>query len=722
MIKIDRSSVPEPAVLDSATVWAQLARMQEFFRLPPDKRAQSRYEFDTRVLWSMNSEVRIALIQLFNNKCAYCESPLGVGNGSLEHFRPKANARNSNGKIDPDHYWWLYYAWENLYLACNECNVNKRDQFPILGLRAEPGTTGESLHVEHPLLLDPCLDDAFQHLRFDANGWVYPVESTDEYITRAQATINTLGLNRDSLIEARRLAMLETISLLQTDRADVAAQLLSPELPYLALRRALVAEHAAAGASSAPPMSPLRAEASIPAVLGITVTSTLPAPESIRTAYVTRVEIQNFRAIRELSLDLHPEGTVARATPILESESSTAPTDRIGWKVLLGENGSGKSSVVQAACLALAGVANARPWLRRGRELLRRPADGEPAPRTGFVRLHLNRGEVIELRIEGGKARFTQGAEGAGTFLRAYGATRLLPNPRKRKIAAPHVVQISNLFDPFVPLHHAARWLKELPRDRFDKAARTLKDLLRIPSDRDLSRDDDGQVLVPDASGAPMPLHHLSDGYQTVIALAVDIMAGLPAEEVDYQRSPGIVLLDELGTHLHPRWRMVIVESLRNAFSSMQFIATTHEPLCLRGLREGEIAVMRRDGGDITVLTDLPSPENLRIDQLLTSPFFGLHTTIDPGIDRRFQEYYDLLATPGLSEELAARRDTLRDELAGFGVLGHTRRDQLMYEVVDRYLAEAQKEGRSVTALPPEAKEELLRIWKRVGALREAGR
>jgi hypothetical protein len=182
------------------------------------------------------------------------------------------------------------------------------------------------------------------------------------------------------------------------------------------------------------------------------------------------------------------------------------------------------------------------------------------------------------------------------------------------------------------------------------------------------------------------------------------------------------VLLDELGTHLHPRWRMVIVESLGSAFSSMQFIATTHEPLCLRGLREGEIAVMRRDGNDIRVLTDLPSPENLRIDQLLTSPFFGLHTTIDPDVDRRFQEYYDLLATADLSPELSERRDTLRDELTGFGVLGYTRRDQLMYEVVDRYLAKAQKEGKSITTLPLGAKKELLRIWKRVGALREAGR
>lgn len=700
--------------------------MEEFFRRPHKTRAQQRFEFDTHSLWEPKGQVRMALMELFNDKCAYCESPVTGSGGrspNLEHFRPKANARNVDGSIAPDHYWWLFYEWKNLYVACQECNTNKRDQFPVVRARAPVGLSGDDLRGEEPLLLDPCFDDPAEHLRFEPTGRVKARSSGRQYLSRAQLTISILGLNRDHLVKVRRQVANDTLNALRIGGEAALRDIQRPGAPYSAVRRTVLELFSSAGASSAPLLPGFRPAAVLAADAPPAEEDAPPlSPANLRIAYVTRVEIQNFRAIRALSLDLHPEGTISGVSPAAESESSAGFTDRIGWKVLLGENGSGKSSVVQAICLALAGEANARRWIRRGRELLRRPAEGERAPRSGFVRLHLNRGEVIEFQITGGKVQFTRGAEGAGTFLRAYGATRLLPSPRKRKIAEPRVVQIENLFDPFVPLHHASRWLAGLPRDRFDKAARTLKDLLRIPPDRDLTRDAKGNVLVPDASGAPMPLHHLSDGYQTVIALAVDIMAGLPAEEVDYQRSPGIVLLDELGTHLHPRWRMVIVESLRNAFSSMQFIATTHEPLCLRGLREGEIAVMRRDGDDIGVLTDLPSPEKLRIDQLLTSPFFGLHTTIDPDIDRRFQEYYDLLAMPDLAPELEQRRDALRDELAGFGVLGYTRRDQLMYEVVDRYLAKAQKQGRSITTLPLGAKKELLRIWKRVGALREAER
>ena len=714
MIKIDRAAVPEPPVLRSEAVLRERQRMEEFFRLPYGKRAQTRFDFETRLLWSPGGEVRMALMQLFHQKCAYCETPLESAadqQPTLEHFRPRANARNSAGTVDPDHYWWLFYEWENLYVACQECSVNKRDQFPVIGTRVDVGEKGIALTREQPSLLDPCLDDPVKHLSFTIDGQVEPVQLYETPTSRGEATIRILGLNRKSLVAARRLVASETLNLLA--RRDVPVpDLLSPLGAYSAMRRRVVALFSLAGASSAPPPVPLRTKVTPPADL---------APESIRTTYVSRVEIQNFRAIRDLALEFHPEGTAARATQAAETESAAPSTDRVGWKVLLGENGSGKSSVVQAICIALAGEARARRWIKP-RELLRRPGPGEPAPTRASVKLHLSRGELIAFEIERGRLRFTSGVEGAGTFLRAYGATRLLPNPRKRKVPAPVVAQIDNLFDPFVPLHHADRWLAGLPEDRFHVAARTLKDLLRMDASRDLERTPGGSVLVPDEAGVLVPLHHLSDGYQTVIALAVDIMAGLPEQEMDYRSSPGIVLLDQLGTHLHPRWRMVIVESLRNAFSSMQFIATTHEPLCLRGLREGEIAVMRRNGDDVGVLTDLPSPDKLRIDQLLTSPFFGLHTTIDPEIDRRFQEYYDLLATPGLSPELQARRGALRLELAGFGVLGYTRRDQLMYEVVDRYLAQAQKEGRSITTLPPEAKKELVQIWQRVGTLREAGR
>jgi hypothetical protein len=277
-------------------------------------------------------------------------------------------------------------------------------------------------------------------------------------------------------------------------------------------------------------------------------------------------------------------------------------------------------------------------------------------------------------------------------------------------------VRIDNLFDPYQPLYAADRWLAALGDRPFNAAALCIKDLLKLPQEKDLYRDG-GQVMIPDQGNVARPLRQLSDGYQTVVALAVDIMAGLQEQERDFSTTPGIVVIDELGTHLHPRWRMEIVGSLRRAFTSMQFIATTHEPLCLRGVRKREVAVMRREGDEIFAVTDLPSPEGLRVDQLLTSPFFGLHTTIDPALDLEFQEYYDLLSTSAPTADQADRREELRARLARFSFLGYTRRDQLVLDVVDRFLADERRKRVQVVDLPPEVRGEIERIWKNVGKM-----
>jgi hypothetical protein len=102
---------------------------------------------------------------------------------------------------------------------------------------------------------------------------------------------------------------------------------------------------------------------------------------------------------------------------------------------------------------------------------------------------------------------------------------------------------------------------------------------------------------------------------------------------------------------------------------------------------------------------------------LLTSPFFGLHTTIDPALDLEFQEYYDLLATPEPTPEQAERREELRARLARFSFLGYTRRDQLVLDVVDRFLAEERRKHVQAVELPPELRGEIERIWKSVGRM-----
>lgn len=246
-----------------------------------------------------------------------------------------------------------------------------------------------------------------------------------------------------------------------------------------------------------------------------------------------------------------------------------------------------------------------------------------------------------------------------------------------------------------------------------------MKDLLNI-KDKARLRRTKKQIKIIDDGGVKVTLDELSDGYQSIVALATDILAGIPENLTDMSYAAGIILLDELGAYLHPRWKMVIVNSLRTAFPNMQFLAMTHEPLCLRGLEENEVAVLRRENGKICLLDgeDLPSPAGMRADQLLTSHFFGLYTTIDPEIDEKFQNYYRLLERDDneLTEEQLQERDKLKEELASYGILGSTRRDQMIYEVIDKYLAKEQTMAypEKLKQLREETKQEAAEIWNSI--------
>jgi uncharacterized protein (TIGR02646 family) len=741
MIRVNRAAVPVPPSLTGAEVTAARVAVQAYFARSQGERVQQRFSFEPEVWWA--PDVVSALAALFGAKCAFCETPLDPRESKdAEHFRPRANTKDPlRGTFHPEHYWWLAYEWSNLYAICRLCELNRAGQFPVRGPRASPDSGAQGLAAEDPLFLDPCIDRPHRFLDFREDGRVSPMGVNRAQYDRARVTIDVFGLNRSELVEARRQAARDTLGSVLAKGAENSIRFMHEmfeagllRLPYAAARIAAFGRILAARELGADDVRAfLRARG-----LKHTWVGLIPQWRSeghqaweraqdqadpyhrtggpvyaFQSAYVTRVQIENFRAIRWLDLPLHPEGGA-----LDENHGEAGDATRVGWTVLLGENGCAKSSVLQAIALALAGQVRADKWVRAV-DVLRRPSAGEAPPTVGRVRVWTSHGgDPIEYRFDRTSFEFTPGQDNAGTFVRGYGSTRLLPPRAKHRQRRPEAIQIGNLFNPFLPLHHAQRWLLSLDAHQFGAVALALKDVLQLPLERDFRRTPSA-VLFPHEDGTEVPLDQLSDGYQSMVALAVDIMAGLPAGESDYATYPGVVLLDELGTHLHPRWRMKVVESLRRAFSAMQFIATTHEPLCLCGLGDNEVALMRRGPEGIEVQTkDVPSPKGLRADQLLTSRLFGLHSTIDPRIDAKFQKYYALLASSEQEQAEEQREiDRLRKELAPLGVLGYTRRDQVVYDVIDQLLAEEQRRGRSMPGLSEKAQKRIQDIWDRVSTV-----
>jgi len=698
VIHVDRGRVPPPALLLGKRAQAAQKEADAFFSRPAPKRRQLRFKFDRAVYG--HHDVRQALDELFFSKCAFCERALGITSPlDVVQLRPQQGALDLGGSLAPDHYWWLAYEWENLYPSCRDCARVRGTRFPVSEPRARVGTKGPKLNRERPLLLDPCRDDPEQHLLYGNDG---SVVSDDE---RGRVTCEMFDLNRPMLINARREALMllsaELDELLAPSAPPVppdrVERLLDPVREFAGMRRQYAAERLPRDRGAEEVAPDVRVET---ASVKRSVRADFARRQAEQEAYalddpttqaayfsharhVERIELRNFRAIQELDLVLDPE-QIAGATPPDASSSTGA---RAPWLMLLGENGLGKSTVLQGVCLALLD--------ERTREGL--GLDAADFVRTGSrrasVRVHLTgTPEPIELIARTGSRHFDGGAS-LKALLLGYGATRLLPtakHPAGEPPTGPDALaRVENLFDPFTPIGDVTKWLLSLADDRFDDVAIGLRQLLMLRDDERLVRDRRRERVLAEVDGTRVPLEALSAGYQSVIALATDVMKVVLRVWDTPTVAEGIVIVDELGAHLHPRWRMRIVEALRDVFPRVQFLTSTHDPLCLRGLADGEVVVLRRgSGGRIVALDDLPPSSSMRVDQLLASEHFGLGSTVDPDVDELFAEYYLLKAKRRPSARERRRLDELRANLEGRQLLGTTRRERLIYEATDEYLAQ----------------------------------
>jgi uncharacterized protein (TIGR02646 family) len=162
--------------------------------------------------------IKTALKRAQYGKCCYCEAVFDAHyTGDVEHYRPKGAEGSGTNRIRPG-YYWLAYAWNNLFYACADCNqYRKRAAFPLADEAKRARDHHGVLADEDPLLLDPGGPrNPRNHIRFNHDVPIWRSEA-------GRATVQRIKLDREALCASRRKhfrlleALLEIIRLGRED-------------------------------------------------------------------------------------------------------------------------------------------------------------------------------------------------------------------------------------------------------------------------------------------------------------------------------------------------------------------------------------------------------------------------------------------------------------------------------------------------------------------------
>jgi len=437
-------------------------------------------------------------------------------------------------------------------------------------------------------------------------------------------------------------------------------------------------------------------------------------PES-PPAYLLDLAVRNVRCFG-------PEEQTLRLS---DAEGRPAP-----WTVILGDNGVGKTTLLQC----LVALEPRRHYFRASqdeeRPLVELSTSGDEGwriyrepeqPGGTSIRGHVALGpieqplETAEIEVPTSAAASTAGLNVSEHFrlqalqCYAYGATRRMGSAALGRSAGDPA---ASLFQDDVSLIDVEEWLlvedyarrragAEEAERRLERVKKVLIDLLpdvgdfRIGESKPVTR---SRSLRP-AIEVKTPygwvsISDLSLGYRTMIAWTVDLASRLFAlypESPNPLAEPAVVLVDEVDLHLHPKWQRELRSHLTERFPATQFVVTAHSPLVVQASENENIVVLRRKGDHVVIDNDVETVHGWRVDQVLTSDLFGLKTARPPQYDELIARRNEILDKRSLDTEDRVALGRLEARIADLPA-GERPEDLKAMEIIQR--AAAKLEGR----------------------------
>ncbi|MES1243042.1 MAG: AAA family ATPase [Acidobacteriota bacterium] len=404
---------------------------------------------------------------------------------------------------------------------------------------------------------------------------------------------------------------------------------------------------------------------------------------------LTRVRLENVGPFHELDLKLDPR-----------------------WTLLLGDNGVGKSTVLEAVAAAICGK-DAEPWAGR---LI------HTSSRVARIVLSFGANEYMASLIsrENGQAEIevtpSRPLETEGWLAIGFPPLRMVswsrskgpgPEGKRRPTTDDLLPLLKGTADPRIDeikqwLVNLDYWSKSEPpgdgnrysrlRDEFFRLAYDLTEGVKLRFKR---VDEFTHQVTVETEDGEVPIEAVSQGTASVIGWTGYLLQRLHEvygqQDGDPRRRYALVLLDELDAHMHPSWQQSMVERLSEAFPGVQFVASSHSPLIAGSLPASSIIRFRREDGKVVAHQPESSFKGWRVDQILTSPLFGLQTGRESETERMLMRYTELAARDHLDgdeqEEMRRTAEALRVRLptpverqearAAYEVLEAAMRDRL---------------------------------------------
>lgn len=168
--------------------------------------------------------------------------------------------------------------------------------------------------------------------------------------------------------------------------------------------------------------------------------------------------------------------------------------------------------------------------------------------------------------------------------------------------------------------------------------------------------------LLVDKDDQSFDLSQLSDGERSFLALICDLgrrLALANPELPNPLHGAGVVLIDELELHLHPRWQREVRDKLLAAFPNIQFVTTTHSPFIIQSMKPGEL--INLDPDEFAEYSDKSIED-------ISENVMGVDL---PQKSKRYQEmmkaaeeYFTLVRQPSPDRKLLASAESRLNELS----------------------------------------------------------